>query len=173
MCICITAQLDNSRMLSIDWTFTILFNSCRKIVVPSESFDSKAKFLAKTRAAFGGGTFNLNDQYACRLANYYMFLKTQYYQESIPKQYFSTEYIGLQPTGDWCLARDVSKSPLHIGFVVSMITVVLVWHIFFSILLYNIDANRSRRQVFYRKMSISICAPIRSSKSSRWKLTQS
>ena len=84
------------------------FTYCRKIVVPSEAFDSKAKFLAKTRAAFGGGTFNLNDQYVGRLANYYMFLKTQYYKETNPKQYFSIECIGLQPSGYWCLSRDVS-----------------------------------------------------------------
>ena len=69
---------------------------CRKIVIAADAFDSKAKFLAKTRSAFGGGTFNLNDQFIGRLAKYYMFLKNQYHNSlRINNVHFSNDYVAM------------------------------------------------------------------------------
>jgi hypothetical protein len=81
---------------------------CRKIVIPANTSDSKAKFLAKMRSTFGRMTFNLNDG---RLAKYYMFLKNQYHNEADPKEYFGIQCIGLQTAGYWCLSCEVSLFP--------------------------------------------------------------
>ena len=65
----------------------------RRIVIPASAFDSKAKFLEKTRKSFGGGTFNING--GALLEHHYLLLKEEY-SEGVPRQYFAAECIGLQ-----------------------------------------------------------------------------
>ncbi|XP_020603937.1 uncharacterized protein LOC110042885 isoform X2 [Orbicella faveolata] len=78
----------------------------RRIVIPASAFDSKVKFLEKTRKSFGGGTFNINE--GALLENYYLFLKEEY-NEGVPRQYFAAECIGLQKSKNdyWCLSSEI------------------------------------------------------------------
>ena len=85
----------------------------RTIVIPAETFDSKAKFLTNTRSAFGGGTFNLSDVNARLLGKYYTYLKWKYDQEQDPKEYYAAEVIGQQTTGYWCLSREVYTASIE------------------------------------------------------------
>ena len=71
-------------------------------------FDSKTKFLEKTRNAFGGGTFSLNEPFPNLVQRFYSFLKETYQKEG-PKEYRAIDVIGKQPTSYWCLSREVSK----------------------------------------------------------------
>ena len=78
----------------------------RRIVIPASAFDSKVKFLEKTRKSFGGGTFNINE--GALLERYYLFLKEEY-SEGMARQYFAAECIGLQHSKNdyWCLSGEV------------------------------------------------------------------
>lgn len=75
-------------------------------MIPANSFDSKTKFLDKTRSSFGGGVFNVIDASIKDIENYYGYLKEQYYTGT-PKEFYGVELIGLQSTGYWCLSREV------------------------------------------------------------------
>ena len=83
-----------------------MFFTCRRIVIPSSAFDSKAKFLENARKSFGGGSFTLHE--SGRLGDFYSFLKEEYRQGNI-RQYFPASSIGLQLKGKgyWCLSREV------------------------------------------------------------------
>ena len=97
-----------SYMNSLSMSFLLLFLEIRnrRIVIPASAFDSKVKFLEKTRKSFGGGTFNINE--GALLENYYLFLKEEY-NEGVPRQYFAAECIGLQKSKNdyWCLSSEV------------------------------------------------------------------
>jgi len=95
-------------MNSLSMSFLLLFLEIRnrRIVIPASAFDSKVKFLEKTRKSFGGGTFNINE--GALLENYYLFLKEEY-NEGVPRQYFAAECIGLQKSKNdyWCLSSEI------------------------------------------------------------------
>lgn len=78
----------------------------RRIVIPASAFDSKVKFLERTRKSFGGGTFNINE--GALLESYYLFLKEEY-NEGVVRRYFAAECIGLQKFKNdyWCLSSEV------------------------------------------------------------------
>lgn len=61
------------------------------------AFDSRVKFLDKTRKSFGGGTFNLTE--GGLLEMYHSFLKEEYYSGTI-RRYFAASCIGQQTLGD-------------------------------------------------------------------------
>ena len=95
----------------------------RIIAVPTNAFDSKTKFLEKTRNAFGGGTFSLNEACTNDIQAFYSFLKDSYHKEQ-PKAYYAVNVIGRQPSSHWCLSREVSgqnKCLIHIYFRSSLI----------------------------------------------------
>ena len=77
-------------------------------MIPTNAFYSKIKFLEKTRNAFGGGTFSLNEACTHFVHKFYTFLKENYNKEE-PKEYYAAEIIGKQPTSHWCLSREVNK----------------------------------------------------------------
>ena len=88
-------------------TKLILYLSYRRIVIPASAFDSKPKFLEKTRNAFGGGLFNISDANARDIEAYYNYLKEEYYAGT-PKAFYAVELIGRQKeTGSWCLSKEV------------------------------------------------------------------
>ena len=80
----------------------------RSIVIPANTFDSKSKFLDKTRKAFGGGNFNLVEVSANDLENYVSYLKESYYQGPT-RQFFRADCIGMQSDDYWCLSNEVRR----------------------------------------------------------------
>ena len=78
------------------------------IVIPADTFDSKSKFLDKTRKAFGGGNLNLVEVSANDLENYVSFLKESYYQGPTT-QFFRADCIGMQSDDYWCLSNEVRR----------------------------------------------------------------
>lgn len=83
-------------------SFVVLEIISRRIVIPASAFDSKVKFLERTRKSFGGGTFHFNE--GALLESYHLFLKEEY-NEAVARQYG----IALQQSKNdyWCLSRDV------------------------------------------------------------------
>ena len=79
---------------------------CRRIVIPASSFDSKTKFLDRTRKGFVGGTFTIVE--GALLQRYHSFLKEDYKEGKI-REYFAGSSIGMQLKGKdyWCLSREV------------------------------------------------------------------
>ena len=76
-------------------------------MIPASAFDSKPKFLEKTRNAFGGGLFNISDANVRDIEAYYNYLKEDYYAGT-PRAYYAVELIGRQKeTGYWCLSKEV------------------------------------------------------------------
>ena len=98
--------LNHKTLLLILYNFSA-WKFLRIIVVPTNAFDSKIKFLEKTRNAFGGGTFSLSEAVTSDIQNFYSFLKHQYNTEE-PRAYYAVEVIGQQPSSYWCLSREVS-----------------------------------------------------------------
>ncbi|XP_068673388.1 uncharacterized protein [Montipora foliosa] len=87
----------------------VLGKLVERIVIPASAFDSKAKFLEKTRKSFGGGTFMLSE--GVMLEKYYMYLKQEYQGDNI-RQYFAADCIGLQQKKNvepdyWCLSKEM------------------------------------------------------------------
>ena len=78
------------------------------IVIPADTFDSKSKFLDKTRKVFGGGNLNLVEVSANDLENYVSFLKESYYQGPT-RQFFRADCIGMQSDDYWCLSNEVRR----------------------------------------------------------------
>ena len=76
------------------------------------AFDSRVKFLQKTRRSFGGGAFNLSE--GGLLERYHFSLKEDYYR-GVVRQYHAADCVGQQTLvekGYWCLSSEVMHQPI-------------------------------------------------------------
>ena len=85
---------------------SIIVIFCRRIVLHPSAFDSRVKFLEKTRRSFGGGAFNLSE--GGLLETYYSSLKEDYYRGVVRRSY-APICVGQQPLGKgyWCVSSEV------------------------------------------------------------------
>ena len=84
---------------------------CRRIVLHPSAFDSRVKFLEKTRRSFGGGAFNVSE--GGLLERYHSSLKEDYYR-GVVRRYHAAECVGQQSLGKgyWCLSSEVMHRPI-------------------------------------------------------------
>ena len=87
----------------------LLLLFCRRIVLHLSAFDSRVKFLEKTRS-FGRGAFNLSE--GALLERYQSSLKEDYYR-GVVKRYHAADCVGQQTLGKgcWCLSSEVIHQP--------------------------------------------------------------
>ena len=84
---------------------------CRRIVLHPSAFDSRVKFLEKTRRSFGGGAFNVS--VGGLLERYLSSLKEDYYR-GVVRWYHAAECVGQQTLGKghWCFSSEVMHQPI-------------------------------------------------------------
>ena len=75
------------------------------------AFDSRIKFLERTRRSFGGGVFNVSE--GCLIERYHSSLKEDYYR-GVVRRYHVAECFGQQTLGKgcWCLSSEVMHQPI-------------------------------------------------------------
>jgi len=80
-------------------------------VLHPSAFDSRVKFLEKTRRSFGGGAFNLSE--GSLLERYHSSLKEDYYR-GVVRRYHAADCVGQQSLGKgyWCLSSEVMHQPI-------------------------------------------------------------
>jgi len=75
-------------------------------VLHPSAFDSRVKFLEKTRRSFGGGAFNVS--VGGLLERYLSSLKEDYYR-GVVRRYHAAECVGQQTLGKghWCFSSEI------------------------------------------------------------------
>jgi hypothetical protein len=81
---------------------------CRTIVLDVNAFDSKQRFIESLRIAYGSGTFFLGIKVSSSVVqSYYTYLKEDYEQNEIGRDYMEPEYMGYQGDNYWIISNDV------------------------------------------------------------------